>query len=76
MEVRPGVFLGNPSPRVRDKLWERVTAGPELGYVAQIWSSPTPQGFACRQYGTSKRQLIEFEGLYLVTTTKGRRKRN
>ena len=33
MEVRPGVFLGNPSQRVRDELWRKVTSRPPLGYV-------------------------------------------
>ena len=74
MEVRPGVFLGSPSQRVRDELWKRATSGPDIGYVAQIWSSPTPQGLTCRQYGKSRRQLVEFEGLYLITATKTRRK--
>jgi CRISPR-associated protein Cas2 len=77
MEVRPGIFLGSPSQRVRDELWKRVTAGPDIGYVAQLWSSPTPQGFACRQYGTSKRQFIDREGVYLITrATRARRKRH
>jgi CRISPR-associated protein Cas2 len=66
MEIRPGVFLGNPSQRVRDELWKKVTNRPPLGYAAQIWSSSTPQGMAWRQYGTSKRELVEFEGLVLV----------
>lgn len=66
MEVRPGTFLGNPSSRVRDELWKRVTNRPALGYVLQVWSAPSPQGFAYRQYGTSHRQLADFEGLALV----------
>jgi hypothetical protein len=30
---------------------------------------PSPQGFAYRQYGSSNRQLVDFEGLALVTMT-------
>jgi CRISPR-associated protein Cas2 len=67
MEVRPGVFLGNPSQRVRDELWRKVTTRPPLGYALQVRTSPTPQGFAYRQYATSSRQLRDFEGLALVT---------
>ncbi len=67
MEVRPGVFLGNPSQRVRDELWRKVTNRPPLGYVLQVWTAANPQGFAYRQYGTSSRQLSDFEGLALVT---------
>jgi CRISPR-associated protein Cas2 len=74
MEVRPGTFLGNPSLRVRDKLWQKLTERPPLGYVCQIWSSRHPQGFEYRQHGTSKRRLEDFEGLALVTITKSTRK--
>jgi CRISPR-associated protein Cas2 len=63
-------FLGNPSPRVRDELWKKVTNRPPLGYVLQIWSSPTPQGFTYRQYGESKRQLVDFEGIALAVIKK------
>src|SRR4051812_5522182 len=70
IEVRPGTFLGNPSQRVRDELWKRVTARPPLGFVAPIWSTPSPQVFTYRQYGTSRRWLEEFEGLALVVTAK------
>ena len=67
MEVRPGTFLGNPSPRVRDELWKKVTRRPPLGYGLQLWSAPGPQGFEYRQYGTSNRPLADFEGMALVT---------
>jgi CRISPR-associated protein Cas2 len=64
--VRPGTFLGNPSQRVRDELWKKVTKRTPSGYAAQIWSAPTPQGFSYRQYGESKRQLLDYEGVALV----------
>ena len=75
MEVRPGVFLGNPSQRVRDELWKKVTQRQPPGYVLQLWSTPTPQGFDYRQYGDSKRQLVDFEGIALVTVKTNRRKK-
>ena len=67
IEVRSGIFLGNPTQRVRDELWKKVTQRPPLGYVLQLWSAPNPQGFEFRQYGSSTRQLSDFEGLGLVT---------
>ena len=66
MELKPGVFLGHCSKRVRNELWAKVTNRPPLGYVAQIWSSPTPQGFQFRQYGKSRRMLVDREGLALI----------
>lgn len=70
IEVRPGLFLGNPSQRVRDELWKQITNRPPLGYVAQIWSSRSPQGYDYRQYGESKRRLEDFEGLGLITVAR------
>ena len=58
-EVRPGTFLGNPTARVRDELWKKVTQRPPLGYVLQLWSAPGPQGFEFRQYGESQRMLMQ-----------------
>jgi hypothetical protein len=52
-----------------------VTQRPPLGYVLQIWSSPNPQGFDYRQYGTSKRELRDFEGIALVTIKTTRKKK-
>lgn len=72
MEIKPGVFLGHCSRRVRDELWAKVTERPPLGYVAQIWSSPSPQGFQYRQYGSAKRMLVDREGLALVTLVSGK----
>src|SRR5437899_327940 len=67
IEVRPGIFLGNPSQRVRDELWRQITERPPRGYVLQLWSSRQPQGYEYRQYGDSKRMLSDFEGLGLAT---------
>jgi len=76
MEVRPGVFLGNPSQRVRDELWRKVTNRPPLGYVLQLWTAANPQGFAYRQYGTSRRQLADYEGLALASSVRKNTKKS
>jgi CRISPR-associated endoribonuclease Cas2 subtype I-E len=75
LEIRPGTFLGNPSQRVRDELWKKLTQRPALGYVLQLWSaSRQPSGFEYRQYGTSARMLDDYEGLPLVTLRRANRK--
>jgi hypothetical protein len=68
------MFLGNPSQRVRDELWKKLTTRPPTGYVLQLWSSRLPRGFDYRQYGESARMLEDFEGLALVTRRKPNRK--
>ncbi len=74
LEIRPGTFLGNPSQRVRDELWKKLTNRPPTGYVLQLWSNRLPRGFDYRQYGESTRMLEDFEGLALVTLRKATRK--
>src|SRR5271169_6319880 len=60
IELKPGMFLGNPSQRIRDELWRKITDRPPLGYVLQLWSSRHPQGYEYRQYGESKRMFSDF----------------
>jgi CRISPR-associated protein Cas2 len=74
LELRPGVFLGNPTQRVRDELWKKLTQRPPIGYVLQLWSNRQPQGFDYRQYGQSTRMLEDHEGLALVVLRRTNRK--
>ena len=67
MEPKTGVFLGNPSARVRDELWARaLKATKGNGSVFQVWSDKNPQGFSYRQSGIGDREFVDFEGLALV----------
>ena len=67
LEPKAGVFLGNPSARVRDELWQRaIKKARETGAVLQIWTDQNPQGFSHRQFGERERRFIDFEGLSLI----------
>ena len=67
LEPKAGVFLGNPSARVRDELWARAQKGQkDTGSVLQIWTDKNPQGFSYRQCGDRERTLVDFEGTCLV----------
>jgi len=67
LEPKTGIFLGNPSARVRDELWKRaLTAIKGKGSVLQVWSDKNPQGFSYRQCGESNREFVDFEGLSLI----------
>ena len=71
LEPKTGVFLGNPSARVRDELWERALKTMKgEGSALQIWSDRNPQGFSYRQVGISEREIVDFEGLQLVRITR------
>jgi CRISPR-associated protein Cas2 len=66
IEPRTGVFLGNPSARVRDELWKLASAKLGDGSAVQIWSERGPQGFRYRSQGDNDRELVDLEGIALV----------
>ena len=76
IEPAPGVFLGNPTKRVRDEIWKIALEKRKNGRVLQIWSCPTPQGFDLREVGLSKRKMLEFEGWYLPAVSKSKPNNN
>ena len=77
IEVRSGVFLGNPSSRIRDVLWDRTVLHPRnRGYAIQIWSDQGPQGFSYRTWGEGAREFVDFEGIALVRQSTSRPKQN
>jgi CRISPR-associated protein Cas2 len=73
LEPKTGVFVGNVSAMVRDRLWEKCIKQRGGGGVIQIWSTNTEQRFAIRSWGDTQRQLVEFDGLWLVRKTKKKR---
>ena len=66
IEPRTGVFLGNPSARVRDELWKLAVAGVGPGNALQIWSDRGLQGFRHRGHGAHDREIVDVEGVALV----------
>ena len=67
IEPKSGVFLGNPSARVRDQLWNMaIQKSRKETTVTQIWSDNNPQGYKYRDHGGPKRKFIDFEGITLL----------
>jgi CRISPR-associated protein Cas2 len=66
IEPKPGVFVGHVSALVRDRLWEKCIKQRKEGGLIQIWSTNTEQHFELRSWGDTNRDLVEFEGLWLV----------
>ena len=66
LEPRAGVFVGNISGMVRDKLWEKVIKSSPTGSAVMIHNARTEQGFAARIHGDANRKIVDFEGLCLV----------
>jgi CRISPR-associated protein Cas2 len=66
IEPRAGVFVGDVSGMVRDKLWEKVVKSSPTAGAMMIHSARTEQGFLARIHGDTSRKLVDFEGLCLV----------
>lgn len=70
IEPRPGVFVGHVSALVRDRLWEKCIKQRKDGGLIQIWTTNTEQRFDLRIWGNTDRELVDFEGLWLVRQKK------
>lgn len=66
LELRTGVFVGNISALVRDKLWETVCLKLRGGAATLLHNADTEQGFAIRCCGDMSRTVEDFEGLFLT----------
>jgi CRISPR-associated protein Cas2 len=66
IEPRAGVFVGNVSALVRDKLWDKVRQNARGGAALMIHSARTEQGFRVQSFGDPSRVPVDMEGLTLV----------
>ena len=67
IEPLAGVFVGNVSGMVRDKLWEMVCSKTGEGGSMLIWTTNNEQGYAIRHWGKTSRYILDWDGLQLVT---------
>ena len=66
IEPHPGVFVGHVNAMVRDRLWIKCCQGKDVGGVIQMWSTNNEQHFDMRLAGATARQLVDYDGLWLV----------
>ena len=66
IEPSPRVFVGHVNAMVRDRLWEKCCKSKRTGGVVQAWSTNTEQRFQIRMAGSTKRSVIDFDGLQLI----------
>jgi CRISPR-associated protein Cas2 len=67
IELRPGVFAGNLSAMVRDKLWDHICDKTRGGAATLLQSAANEQGYTIRTHGETSRKIRSFDGLLLVT---------
>lgn len=67
LEVRPGVYVGDYSVKVREMLWNQVENCLEDGNAVMAWSSPNDSGFEIRTRGPNRRIPVDLDGGQLVS---------
>lgn len=67
LEVRAGVYIGSPSKRVREFIWDQLTDGVEEGNVVMAWRTNTESGYDFLTLGKNRREPVDYDGLRLVS---------
>ncbi len=67
LEVRAGVYVGNYSKRVRERLWSQVLDGLDQGNAIMAWATNSESGFRFETLGTNRRVPTEMDGAQLVS---------
>ncbi|MFE4687543.1 type I-E CRISPR-associated endoribonuclease Cas2e [Streptomyces sp. NPDC056721] len=65
LEISAGVFIGNPSARIRDLLWDEVQQYAGQGRALLAHTTSNEQGFTFRTHDHAW-QLVDHEGLSLI----------
>ncbi|SEC74937.1 CRISPR-associated protein Cas2 [Streptomyces sp. 2131.1] len=65
LEISAGVFIGNPSARIRDVLWAEVKEYADQGRALLAHTTDNEQGFTFRTHD-HKWHPIDHEGLTLI----------
>ena len=66
IEVAAGVYVGNPSARVRDRLWPTLTDRIGTGQAIMIEPANNEQGWNIRTAGHDRWYPIDYDGLILT----------
>lgn len=68
LEVRAGVYIGNYSRKVREKIRQNVVEGIEDGNAVLCWRDTSSEtGFSFETMGTNRRIPVDCDGISLVS---------
>ncbi|MFE2673836.1 type I-E CRISPR-associated endoribonuclease Cas2e [Streptomyces hygroscopicus] len=65
VEVNAGVFVGNPSRRIRDRLWETLATRIGDSQAVLVEPASNEQGWAVRTAGRDRWRPVDYDGLLL-----------
>ena len=69
LEIKAGVYVGNISAAVRQRLWKKVNDSVGDGAALLLYSAQNEQGFNLEVCRTPERSVIDMEGIYLIKRT-------
>ena len=67
LEVRAGVYVGNYSRRVRERIWREVVEAIDRGNAVIAWPVSNDAGFAFETAGANRRIPVDLDGFRLVS---------
>lgn len=70
VEIRSGVYIGDYSVRVRERIWEMIDQEIADGNAVMAWKTNTDAGFDFCTAGKNRRIPVEMEGMKLVAFVK------
>jgi CRISPR-associated protein Cas2 len=65
LEVAAGVFVGNPSARVRERVWTVLSQRVGDGQIVMIEPADNEQGWTVRTAGRDRGYPVDYDGLIL-----------
>lgn len=74
LELHTGVFVGNVSALVREKLWEMICQKLKGGAVTLLHNAANEQGYIIRSFGDTARKVKDFDGLQLIVVPEHKQK--
>lgn len=69
MEISPGVFIGNPSSRIRNALWDEVMKYADTGRALLAYTTSNEQGFTFETFDHHWHP-VDHEGVTLIRRPK------
>lgn len=72
IELKPGVFVASINARVRDRIWKKISEEWKSDAI-MLYSSNTEQGYGIRSHGDPSREIIDFDGLLLMSKPDSKR---
>ncbi len=72
LEPQAGVFVGNVSAAVRDRLWQEVKYRLRGGGAMMIHNAANEQGFILQFHAQLARTVEDFDGLQLIRIPAGK----